>query len=138
MSRQCTPVPGAKIAALVTELQAIGDRFEAAGDKRWFTVARAAAILEAIRLGFILAATIPDATLLSTVCQLETIGDRFAAIRDPREKPVVQAASILEGIRLGITAIADDAPTANWFGIDLASGPDISVRADWRFNSHAR
>ena len=35
----------------VEQLQAVGDRMEAAGDPRWFSIARAAALLEGLRLG---------------------------------------------------------------------------------------
>lgn len=39
--------------AIVAGLTALGDAFEAADDPRWFTVARAAAALEGIRLGVV-------------------------------------------------------------------------------------
>ena len=38
----------------VERLQAVGDKMEAAGDPRWFSIARAAALLEGLRLGITL------------------------------------------------------------------------------------
>lgn len=55
-----TNFPSAEVATLVIDLQDIGDQLEATVDRRWIKIARAAALLEALRLGI---AIIPDAVL---------------------------------------------------------------------------
>lgn len=129
MVTKVTPVSSANIDALVIELQTIGDRLEASGLQSWLTIARAAFILSGIRHGITKPAKVAHINVQMLVIRLEELGDQFQDSRNPEYKTVVKAASLIEGIRLGITTIADDAPTENWFGIDLATGPDQTV---WR------
>lgn len=55
-----TTITSEEVAKIVIELQEFGDRLEAKRDPNWLKIARAAALLEALRLGI---ATIPDAGL---------------------------------------------------------------------------
>jgi len=129
MVTKATPVSSANIDALVIELQTIGDRLEACGLQSWLTIARAAFILSGIRRGITKQAEIAHINVQMLVIRLEELGDIFQDAGNMEYKTVVKAASLIEGIRLGITTIADDAPPDNWFGIDLATGPDQTI---WR------
>jgi hypothetical protein len=50
MSALHTTVPQANAKALASQLIALGDELEAKQDPRWFAVARAAALIEGVRL----------------------------------------------------------------------------------------
>jgi len=134
MSRKCSPVPTAKVDALVTELQTIGDRLEAKRLPCWLTIARAAFILAGIRHGFTNTAQVAGINVERLVIDIEQLADGFEERDHPDYKPLTMAASLIEGIRLGITTIADDAPSENWFGVDLATGPDQTVRSTRHVN----
>lgn len=136
MSRELIPVPSAKVAALVIELQTIGDRFEKRGNKNWLPVARAAFILEGLRNGMTKSSALGCSSVTALIIELESIADHNEGLA--AFAPVTKAASLLEGIRLGITAIAENAPPENWFGFDQATGPDMTATATIdRSASHA-
>jgi hypothetical protein len=50
MNHLHTTVPQANAKAIAAQLTAIGDEFEAQEDPRWFAIARAAALIEGMRL----------------------------------------------------------------------------------------
>lgn len=114
MSNKLHPVSSANIARLVNELQTIGDRFEKRKNSNWLPIARAAAILESLRLGLTSPVVLNSTGITALVIELEAIADANEGLS--AWAPVTKAASLLEGIRLGITAIAEDAPPENWFG----------------------
>lgn len=120
MSRKLTPVSSANIARLVNELQTIGDRFEKRGNKSWLPIARAAAILESLRLGINGQVDLSGSGIGTLIIELESIADHNEGLS--AWAPVTKAASLLEGIRIGITTIAEEAPPENWFGIDMGTG----------------
>lgn len=129
MVTKVTPVSSTNVDALVVELQTIGDRLEARGIQSWLTIARAAFILSGIRRGITKQAEVAHINVQMLVIRLEELGDQFQDSGNLEYRSIVKAASLIEGLRLGVTTIADDAPTENWFGIDLATGPDQTV---WR------
>lgn len=92
-------------SAVVVGLINIGDFLEAADDRRWHTVARAASLIEGLRNGRI---TVEAFTVESEPISiaLREIADEFQHSHPRIDENISYALTVMDGVRLGLAEVS--------------------------------